>query len=138
MLPKNGRQEACFVHGLAPIEEFETANGPADYALCVDGRILGVVEAKKLTLSPMGVLTQAERLAPDRLNVALYGGLAGLALLLAALGSYGVTSYTVAQRTAEIGLRMALGAGRTKVRLQILREGQTLAGGGLLQDSEQR
>jgi len=32
------------------IEEFETANGPADYALCVDGRILGIVEAKKLTL----------------------------------------------------------------------------------------
>lgn len=32
------------------IEEFETANGPADYALCADGRIVGVVEAKKLTL----------------------------------------------------------------------------------------
>jgi len=43
------------------IEEFETASGPADYALCVDGRILGVVEAKKLTLGPQGVLTQAER-----------------------------------------------------------------------------
>ena len=43
------------------IEEFETANGPADYALCVDGRILGIVEAKKLTLGPQSVLTQAER-----------------------------------------------------------------------------
>ena len=43
------------------VEEFETTNGPADYALCVDGRILGVVEAKKLTLGPQGVLTQAER-----------------------------------------------------------------------------
>jgi type I restriction enzyme R subunit len=43
------------------IEEFETANGPADYALCVDGKILGIVEAKKLTLGPQGVLTQAER-----------------------------------------------------------------------------
>lgn len=48
-------------HQRCAIEEFETANGPADYALCVDGRILGVVEAKKLTLGPMGVLTQAER-----------------------------------------------------------------------------
>ena len=37
------------------IEEFETANGPADYALCVDGHIVGIVEAKKLTLGPQGV-----------------------------------------------------------------------------------
>src|SRR5207247_2586024 len=35
--------------------------GPADYALCLDGRILGVVEAKKITLGPQEVLTQAER-----------------------------------------------------------------------------
>ena len=43
------------------IEEFETANGPADYALCMNGQILGVVEAKKLTLGLQSVLTQAER-----------------------------------------------------------------------------
>jgi type I restriction enzyme R subunit len=43
------------------IEEFPTDNGPADYALCVNGQILGVVEAKKLTLGPQNVLTQAQR-----------------------------------------------------------------------------
>jgi type I restriction enzyme R subunit len=43
------------------IEEFPTANGPADYALIVDGSLLGVVEAKKVTLGPQNVLTQAER-----------------------------------------------------------------------------
>ena len=43
------------------IEEFPTDNGPADYALCACGRILGIVEAKKLTLGPQNVLTQAER-----------------------------------------------------------------------------
>src|SRR5712691_2805820 len=43
------------------IEEFPTESGPADYALCVGGRILGVVEAKKLTLGPQNVLMQAER-----------------------------------------------------------------------------
>ena len=43
------------------VEEFETDHGPADYALCVDGQILGIVEAKKLTLGPQSVLTQAER-----------------------------------------------------------------------------
>ncbi|HEY2931028.1 MAG TPA: hypothetical protein VGK99_04725 [Acidobacteriota bacterium] len=45
------------------IEEYPTENGPSDYALCVDGKILGVVEAKKLTLGPQNVLSQAERYA---------------------------------------------------------------------------
>lgn len=45
----------------AAIEEYPTANGPADYALVVDGRLVGVVEAKKVTLGPQNVLTQAER-----------------------------------------------------------------------------
>src|SRR5690242_2816570 len=45
----------------AAVAEFETANGPADYALCDAGQVLGVVEAKKVTLGPQGVLTQAER-----------------------------------------------------------------------------
>ncbi len=43
------------------VEEYPTDNGPADYALCVDGQILGIVEAKKLTLGPQNVLSQAER-----------------------------------------------------------------------------
>src|SRR5882762_8282285 len=43
------------------VVEFETANGPADYALCIGGQVLGIVEAKKLTLGPQSVLTQAER-----------------------------------------------------------------------------
>jgi type I restriction enzyme R subunit len=43
------------------VEEYQTDNGPADYGLCVDGRLLGVIEAKKLTLGPQNVLTQAER-----------------------------------------------------------------------------
>ena len=50
-----GRYERC------AIEEYPTENGPADYALCVGGKILGIVEAKKLTLGPQNVLMQAER-----------------------------------------------------------------------------
>jgi type I restriction enzyme, R subunit len=48
-------------HTEAAVEEYETSNGPADYALCDGGRVQGVVEAKKVTLGPQGVLTQAER-----------------------------------------------------------------------------
>ncbi|HKA07722.1 MAG TPA: DEAD/DEAH box helicase family protein, partial [Gemmataceae bacterium] len=47
--------------GSHAVTEYETANGPADYALTAGGQILGVVEAKKITLGPAGVLTQAER-----------------------------------------------------------------------------
>jgi type I restriction enzyme R subunit len=49
---------ACTKHA---VEEFPTDTGPADYALCVKGRILGIVEAKKLSLGPQNVLVQAER-----------------------------------------------------------------------------
>lgn len=45
------------------IEEFSTVNGPADYGMVFDGQLVGVVEAKKVSLGPQGVLTQAERYA---------------------------------------------------------------------------
>src|SRR4051794_4001157 len=45
------------------IEEYPTAYGPADYALCVAGRIVGIVEAKRVTVGPQNALTQAERYA---------------------------------------------------------------------------
>lgn len=55
-------------YNLCAIKEYPTANGPADYALCVNGQILGIVEAKKLTLGPQNVLTQAERYSKGAAN----------------------------------------------------------------------
>jgi hypothetical protein len=58
-------------------------------------------------------------------------GLAGLALLMSAVGLYGVIAHAVANRTAEIGIRMALGAGRADIVLLVMREGVSLTAIGL-------
>ena len=73
-----------------------------------------------------------ESLAGDRFSTVLFSSFAGVALLLAAIGIYGVMSFAVAQRTHEIGLRIALGAGPNQVLRLVLGEGMLLAFVGLL------
>jgi putative ABC transport system permease protein len=71
-------------------------------------------------------------LAGDRFTMTLYSAFAAVALLLAAVGIYGVMAFTVAQREHEIGLRMALGASRGNVVTLVLKEALMLAALGLV------
>jgi putative ABC transport system permease protein len=73
-----------------------------------------------------------EALGGDRFVTLLFAGFAGVALVLAAIGIYGVMSFAVALRTQEIGLRMAVGAGSWQVLLLVLKEGMLLALAGLV------
>jgi putative ABC transport system permease protein len=72
-----------------------------------------------------------ESLGEDRYTMVLFAGFAAVALLLAAVGIYGLMAFAVAQRTQEIGLRLALGSGKMSVIWLILKEASLLAAIGL-------
>ena len=83
----------------------------------------------------MNVTTQTaaieERLSDERLFAVAYASFGGLATLLAAIGLFGLASYTVTRRTGEIGVRMALGAPSTGIAWMVLRESLVLVAAGV-------
>ncbi len=72
----------------------------------------------------------SESLAQRRFTVVLLGSFAVVAMVLAAIGLFGVISYLVAERTREFGVRMALGADRTSIYWQVLKRAALLSAGG--------
>jgi putative ABC transport system permease protein len=98
-------------------------------------RLISIVRAKvreldrDAPLSNVNTMEQlvAQSVAQRRFGMFLVGIFAALALVLAVIGIYGVVSYSVAQRTNEIGVRIALGASATDVLKMVLKNGMTLA-----------
>jgi len=82
------------------------------------------------TLKPLPELVSAT-LSQSRFNTALLGTFAAVAIILAAVGIYGVIAYNVTQRTKEIGIRMALGAQRRQMLTMILHQSLTMAAIGI-------
>jgi len=75
---------------------------------------------------------KADSVGPNRLRTLLLGVFAGIALLLASIGIYGVISYVVGQRRAEIGIRIALGAQTSQVSRMIVGQSVALATAGVI------
>jgi ABC-type antimicrobial peptide transport system permease subunit len=79
-----------------------------------------------------GTEALAEEEDQPRFLVTLMGLLAAVAVTLASLGLYGVLAYSVARRNRELGIRLALGADRRRVRRMVLAEGVAVAGAGVV------
>lgn len=104
-----------------------TGGDPASLTGAVRGAIGEV--SREAPITRIRTLTQVvqESMSSSKFNMILMTIFAGVALLMASIGLYGVISYSVSQRTHEIGIRMALGASRPSVLSLVLRNGMTLA-----------
>ena len=104
-----------------------TGGDPASMANSIAAAVRSV--DSDLPLDQVRTIDQVvdESLAGERFSTVLFASFAGVALLLAAIGIYGVMSFAVAQRTHEIGLRIALGAGPRQVLRLVIGEGMLLA-----------
>ncbi len=103
-----------------------TAGNPSDLAATVRNVVAGIDRNQPIaSVETMSDVIRAT-VAPRRFNTLVLTFFSGIALLLTALGIYGVMTYSVAESTHEVGIRMALGAGKRDVLGLIMRKGVTL------------
>jgi putative ABC transport system permease protein len=108
-----------------------TTGNPADMTKTISAAVHSVDPTIPITEIRTMEQIVDQSLVEDRFTALLCSSFAAVALLLAAVGIYGVIAFTVARRTHEIGLRIALGASREHVLAMILKEGLFLAVLGL-------
>lgn len=104
-----------------------TATDPSSLRVAIERELHGVDGQMPISRERTMTEVLSAAVARQSFNMVLLSIFAGVALLLAAIGIYGLMSYSVDQRTQEIGIRMALGADRGRMLRVVLREGMTLA-----------
>jgi predicted permease len=116
----------------SPVLFLRTALSPETMATTL-AREVHTIDANLALYEVISLQEQLERsTSPQLVAVTLVGVLGTLALLLCAIGLYGVMSYAVSQSSRELGLRMALGAEASDLVRQVMSRGLTLTGGGVL------